>query len=128
MSTVNLTMADFESTVTGEGIVFVDYWAAWCGPCRQFAPVFEAASEEHADITFAKVDTEAEQEIAGGMGISSIPTLMIFKDGIIVFAQAGALPKPALDELIGQARALDMDEVRAQIAAENAQNAEQAQN
>lgn len=120
MATVNLTMADFETTVSGPGITFVDYWAEWCGPCRMFGPIFEEASNEHTDVTFAKVDTEAEQEIAGGMGVSSIPTLMIFKDGVLVFSQAGALPKPALDELVVQAKALDMDEVRRQIAEEQA--------
>ena len=118
MSTVDLTLADFESTVTKPGIVLVDFWAEWCGPCRMFGPIFEETSYEHDDIVFAKVDTEAEQEIAGGMGISSIPTLMAFKDGIIVFAQAGALPKPSLEDLIAQVRELDMDMVRAEIAAQ----------
>jgi thioredoxin 1 len=115
MSTVDLTLADFESTVTAEGITLVDFWASWCGPCRAFAPVFEAAAEEHPDITFAKVDTEAEQELAGGLKIQSIPTLMIFRDGILMFAQPGALPKATLDDLIGQVQALDMDEVRKEL-------------
>ncbi|MET0724782.1 MAG: thioredoxin [Leifsonia sp.] len=120
MATVNLSMDTFEKTITDGGIVLIDYWAEWCGPCRMFGPVFEAASEANPDITFAKVDTEAEREIAGGMGIQSIPTLMVFKDGIGVFSQAGALPAPVLDDLIGQVRALDMTAVREQIAAEQA--------
>lgn len=120
MSTVDLTLSDFETTVTSPGIVLVDYWAAWCGPCRMFGPIFEEASEDNDDIVFAKVDTEDQQEIAGGMGITSIPTLMAFKDGILVFSQAGALPRPALDDLIGQLRDLDMDMVRAEIAKEQA--------
>ncbi len=115
MSTVDLTLTEFESTVTAEGIVLVDFWASWCGPCRSFAPVFESASDEHPEITFAKVDTEAEQELAGGLGIQSIPTLMIFRDGIQMFSQPGALPKAALDDLIDQVEALDMDEVRKEL-------------
>ncbi len=116
MATSTLTMENFESTVKTDGITFVDFWASWCGPCRQFAPVFEATAEENPDVTFAKVDTEAEQQLAGALGIMSIPTLMIFRDGIQLFSQPGALPKSALDDLLEQVRSLDMDDVRKQIA------------
>ena len=116
MATTELSGESFETAVTADGIVLVDFWAAWCGPCRQFAPVFEQASEEHADITFAKVDTEAEQGLAGGLGISSIPTLMAFRDGVLLHAQAGALPAPALEQLITAVRAVDMAEVHRQLA------------
>ena len=116
MPTVNLTAETFESTITGNEIVLVDFWAEWCGPCRMFAPVFEQVSQENPDVVFGKVDTEAERELAAQAGISSIPTLMIFRDGILLFAQPGALPGPALADLISQARALDMDEVRRDLA------------
>lgn len=120
MATTDLTSDAFEETVLGDGIVLVDFWASWCGPCRSFAPVFEAASEQHPDITFAKIDTEAEQQIAGALEIRSIPTLMVFRDGVQLFSQAGALPTHALEDLIGQVKALDMEQVHAEIAAEHA--------
>ena len=119
MATVELTLDTFESTIASEGITLVDFWAEWCGPCRMFGPIFEQASEDNPEITFGKVDTEAQQELAGMAGISSIPTLMIFRDGILLFNQAGALPGPALTELIGKVKDLNMDEVRAEIAKES---------
>jgi thioredoxin 1 len=116
MATVALTKDTFADTVGRDGIVVVDWWAGWCGPCRMFAPVFDGASERHPDITFGKVDTEAEQEIAAAARITSIPTLMAFRDGILVFAQPGALPAAALEQVITAVRGLDMDEVRNKIA------------
>jgi thioredoxin 1 len=116
MATVELTQANFDSVTGSGGLMLVDFWAAWCGPCRMFGPVFERASERHADAVFGKVDTEAEPALAGAFGISSIPTLMVIRDGVVLYAQPGALPEPALEQLIAKARELDMDEVRAAIA------------
>jgi thioredoxin 1 len=118
MASTTLTAENFEKTVLSEDIVLVDFWAEWCGPCRQFAPVYEAASEQHEDIVFGKVDTEAEQALAAAANITSIPTLMAFRDGILVFAQPGALPASALQQAIDGVRGLDMEAIRAEIAAD----------
>jgi thioredoxin 1 len=117
MSTVSLTEDTFEDTVTGPGITLVDWWASWCGPCRMFAPVFQAASEKHPDITFGKVDTEDQRGLSAAAQITSIPTLMAFRDGILVFSQPGALPAAALEKVIQAVRELDMDEIHGQTAA-----------
>ncbi len=116
MASIELTLETFEDTIKQDGITLVDFWAEWCGPCRSFGPIFEKASDAHPEIRFGKVDTEAQQELAGMAGITSIPTLMIFRDGILLFNQAGALPGPALEDIIGKVEALNMDEVRAEIA------------
>ena len=118
MATVKLGKDNFEEVIRSNEIVLVDFWAAWCGPCRYFAPIFEASSEEHPDMVFAKVDTEAERELAAAFGIMSIPTLMVFREQIALYAQPGALPAPALEDLITQVKALDMDDVRRKVAAQ----------
>ena len=120
MAVIEITRDTFDSTVTGNDIVLLDFWAPWCGPCRQFAPVFEAMSESHPDVVFAKVNTEEQQALAGYFQIRSIPSLMIFRDKIIIFAQPGALPAAALEQVIEKAKALDMNEVRREIEKEQA--------
>ena len=115
MATTEITATTFESTIEREGITLIDFWAPWCGPCRTFGPIYERVSERHPDIVFAKVNTEDEQELAGGMGIRSIPTLMIFRDRLLLYAQPGMLPEPALEDLVAQTRALDMEDVRRRV-------------
>ncbi|MDA8363941.1 MAG: thioredoxin [Gammaproteobacteria bacterium] len=121
MSIVTITNENFNDTINNNGMVMLDFWAPWCGPCRSFAPVFEQASEQHPDVVFAKINTEEQQELAAAFQIRSIPTLMIFRDQIIIFSQAGSLPANALEDLIGKAKALDMDTVRSQIESKKAQ-------
>ncbi|MEV0284960.1 MULTISPECIES: thioredoxin [unclassified Kribbella] len=122
MATVELSQENFNEVVSGEGLVLVDFWADWCGPCKMFGPVYEKSSETHSDITFGKVDTEAQVELAQAFQIRSIPTLMAVRDGVVLYSQPGALPAAALEDLIGQLRAVDMEEVRAQIAAHEAEH------
>ncbi|HAN70393.1 MAG TPA: thioredoxin [Actinobacteria bacterium] len=126
MTTLNLTEDTFASTIESNGIVLIDFWAAWCGPCRMFAPVYENVSDANPDIVFGKVDTEAEPGLAGAFGISSIPTLMVVRDGVVLFSQAGALPEPALVNLVQAARDVDMEDVRRQIAEQQAGKSESA--
>lgn len=122
MSTVELTSENFNDVVGAQGAtVLVDFWASWCGPCKQFAPVYDEASDKHTDVTFAKVDTEAQQELAGAFGISSIPTVMAVRDGVVLYSQPGALPAEALEDLITQVKGVDMDEVRAAVAEQERQ-------
>lgn len=123
MATIDLTEQNFEEVVTGNDVVIVDFWASWCGPCKGFAPVFEAASEKHPDVVFAKVDTESQQGIAGHFAIRSIPTIMVFREKVVLFSQAGALPAAGLEDAIAQAKALDMDKVREEIAAQEREQA-----
>ena len=120
MATIELTKDNFEQTVNGNPIVIIDFWAPWCGPCRGFAPVFEKASESHPDVVFAKVNSDEQQELAGAFNIRSIPTLMVFREKVVLFQQAGALPGQALEQVLTQAKSLDMTKVHAEIAAQNA--------
>ena len=121
MASINVKSSEFDAQITKGGIVFVDFWAEWCGPCKMFGPIYERVSEQYPDITFAKVDTEAEREIAAAAGITSIPTLMAFRDGILLYREAGALPEQSLQKLVEQINAINMEEIRAEIAKEASQ-------
>lgn len=122
MATVNITKESFEETVTKEGVVVLDFWAQWCGPCKRFGPIFEKVSDQHTDVVFGKVDTEAQPELAGALEIQSIPTLMVFRDGVLLAREAGMLPEKPLYDLIQEAKDLDMEEVRRKIAEQQAQD------
>ena len=124
MATIDISAENFESTITDNDIVLVDFWADWCGPCKRFGPIYEKSSEQHGDVVYAKLDTDANQQLSGQLGIEGIPTLMAFREGVMVFNQAGALPGPALEQVIDAVKKLDMDEVHAQVAKLQAEHGE----
>ena len=126
MATLNITADNFEDTITDNDIVLVDFWADWCGPCKRFGPIYEKSSEQHGDVVFAKLDTDANQQLSGQLGIEGIPTLMAFREGVMVFNQAGALPGPALEQVVDAVKKLDMEEVHAQVAKLQAEHGEHA--
>jgi thioredoxin 1 len=126
MATININAEDFEKTITDNDIVLVDFWADWCGPCKRFGPIYEKSSEQHGDVVYAKLDTDANQQLSGQLGIEGIPTLMAFREGVMVFNQAGALPGPALEQVVDAVKKLDMEEVHAQVAKLQAEHGEHA--